>query len=197
MERWLDGLWFPWGSRRHVAKGWDVRRDTIVRALRDTEGFERVKIFLGHGMTGALLGPAEGNETDLFSSDSSFSVIYDEALITPNPSALFAFCCHSGVDLGPTFSGPPGRSFLGYRAEVYVPMLDRQCRDVWRTIIRTVASEVIRDGTIDARHESRLKELYEGYLNHYIVGPGKENTEVALYMAMHLNWQSENVCRYP
>ena len=197
MERWLDGLWYPWGTKRCAEKGPNLRRDTVVRHLRETEGFERVKIFLGHGTTDALLGPAEGNESDLFSNDTSYSAIYDEELINSNPSALFAFCCFSGIDLGPNFCKEPGRSFLGYRAEIYVPLLDKQCRDEWRTIIRIIASEIIRDGVIDDRHAGRLKALYDHYLNHYIVGPGRKNTEVSLYMAMHMNWQSENVCHYP
>jgi len=197
LERLLDGLEIPWEAKRCFEKGPHVSRDTIVRNLRDTEGYERVKIFLGHGTKNALLGPGEGKETDLFSDDAAFSAIYDEGLINPNPSALFAFCCHSGLELGPAFCKSPARSFLGYRTRIYVPLFDKDCRAVWQEIIRGIVSEIVRDGVITARHVHRLKELYANCLSDYLVGPGKKDPDVTLLMSMYLNSQGENVCYYP
>lgn len=198
LERLLDGMEFPWGAKRYFEKGPNVNRDRVIRNLRDTEGYERVKIFLGHGTQDALLGPGEGQETDILSNNGTFSAIYDKGLVNTNPSAMFAFCCDSGVELGPDFcNNSPERSFLGYKTRIYVPLFDKDCQAVWRRIIRGITSEIIRDGAVDARHEHRLKELYATCLSDYIVTHGKRDPDVALLMAMYLNSQRENVCHHP
>ena len=196
-SHWLDGLSVPIGAIRHISIGTDIDRDEVSDTLQATQHLKRVKIFFGHGIESALLGPPEGTHSDISLDDKTYSVIYDAEMVGETPSALFAFACHAGKSLGERFCLPAGRSFLGFTDGLVLPIMDKECRDVWRNIIRTIASQIIHDGTIEPKHEESLRELYNKYFVHFQRGTGKQNAQAAFLMTLHLNYQSDVLSRYP
>lgn len=197
---WLLRLRMPRGMARHFLVGQRVSRAEVEGALRATEGLKRVKVFLGHGTRAALLGPPQGNADDIVSKGVSYSVIYNAEMVGPNPSALFAYSCNSGKQLGSAFCGPPGRSFLGFEDETFLLLADEEeaeCMRVWKDILQKMAGGIVNDGTILPKHEEMLRKLYDRHLAFFQKGKGRRNREDALYMDLILNSQRESLCRYP
>ena len=197
---WLLSLRLPFGMARHSLVGPGVSRADVERALAATAGLKRVKVFIGHGTRGALLGPPQGDANDIVSKGTSYSVLYDSGMVDANPSALFAYGCNAGKQLGKDFCGHPGRSFLGFRDEVFLLLADDEredCMRVWKDIIQKVTGCIVRDGAILPKHEEMLRKLFDRHLAFFQKGRGRNNREDALYMDLILNGQRENVCRYP
>jgi len=184
------------GAARHISIGTNVNRALVVSDLQRTRGLQRIKLFLGHAVSDALLGPPQGRPDDIILKDSAYSVIYDAEIIDNNPSALFAFCCDAGSQLANDFCNEDSKSFLGFSADIFIPILDKDCRKTWKHIIRTVAEAIIDDRSIGAKHETLLRKLYDEAMDYYSEGEGDEN-ENAYYYLMQLNWQTENICRLP
>jgi hypothetical protein len=197
---WLLSLRIPRGVVRHVLVGQAAMRAEMEGALQATNGLRRVKIYLGHGTRDTLLGPPQGNADDIISKGASYSIIYDSAMTGANPSALFAYGCNSGKQLGKIFCENPDRSFLGFKGEVILLLSDEEadeCMSVWKDIIQKMGGSIIRDGAILPKHEQMLRTLFERHLSYYQKGRGKQNREDALYMNLILNSQRESLCRYP
>lgn len=195
--RWLD-IKIPRGVVSYISLGQLFTKQEMENALKVTSGMERVEVFFGHGTDYALVGPPQGNDTDILVDGRRFSIVYDSTMITPTPSALFAFCCRAGVELGKAFSNPSGRSFLGFKSDVFLVLDedDTECSEVWRTIIREVSTQIVKDGRITMKHEELLRRTYDRYISYFQQGKGSENEENAFYMILSLNEQRTNICRY-
>jgi hypothetical protein len=194
---WLN-LKLPRGVTPYVSLGQLFSRQEMQNSLSVTSGLKRVKVFFGHGTNDALLGPPQGTNADILVNGKKFSIVYDSSMITTNPAALFAFCCNAGVELGKDFSQPADRSFLGFTSDIFVVFDedDKECSDVWKTIIREVSTQIIKDGKITLKHEELLSRLYDQYLSYFQHGKGSHNEENAFYMILSLNEQRTSMCRY-
>lgn len=195
VSHWLDDLRIPIGTKRRLSIGNNLNRRLVLTDLKETKGLGRVMIFLGHGLSDALLGSAQGDQSDLIVNDNPYSKIYDTEMIDQNPSVLFAFCCNAGGQLGRQFGSEDHQAFLGFTAEVFIPLLDHECRKTWRDIIRIVAEEIINRRNIVSEHEELLRTLYDRAIDYYLHGKG-QNNENAYYYILQLNWQRENLCHY-
>jgi hypothetical protein len=194
---WLK-MRVPGGVQLFGSVGLKTSKADMQNALESMGKLPRVIVFFGHGTDDALLGPPSGDESDVVLNDQSFSVIYDSEMIGENRTALFAFCCKSGNQLGKAFSNSPQNSFLGFRSDVFLILDedDPECTRVWRTIIRKVSKQIIKDGNISERHEELLRGLYDTYISYFQQGRGKKNRENAFYMILNLNDQRANLSRY-
>jgi hypothetical protein len=196
VAHWLDDLSIPWGATQCLSIGTNLNRHTVLADLRKTAQLRRIQVFLGHSNSDSLLGPPQGDSLDILEGDSPYAPIYDAAMMDDNPGALFAFGCNAGNQLGKDFSKPQEGSFLGFSAEIFIPVLDSNCRKTWRDIIRKLIDEIIKGRSILAEHEELLRILYEKAMHYYSEGEG-QNNENAFYYVLQLNWQNESIVRFP
>jgi hypothetical protein len=194
--QWL-AVRIPRGVRCYASVGARTSRHDVENALAATVSLNTVIVFFGHGNEDALLGPPQGIQSDVVIDSESFSKIYDSTMISSEQNALFAYCCRSGLELGPAIKAKSG-SFLGFTSNVFLILDDddQECTAAWRMIIRTVAARILRDGVITEKHEELLHRLYDRYLSYFQYGKGKTNRENAFYMMLSLNEQKVNLCRY-
>lgn len=178
-------------DREYVLLGSDANRAQMIRCLEETKGYKRIKIFLGHGVPDALLGAPEksGSHARDYGGEKH-EAIYDLELINMVPSALFAFSCRSGLELGKRFCLIEGRNFLGYVDYVPLDVINKECAQTWKTIVGTISSEIIRDRDVLPKHETRLKDLYYEALMYFHQHQGKNNDEAFLMMMYLLHHQN-------
>lgn len=194
---WLR-LRVPLGIQRYVFLGKHGNRRNLENALQESSDLDKLIVFLGHGDDDALLGPPLHDGSDVQVDGQAFSRIYDSTMMGANRNALFAFCCKAGIKLGPQFARSEKNSFLGFDSNVFLILddEDRECTNVWKSIIRTVSHRVIKDGEISAKHVQLLRKLYDKYLMYFQQGKGKNNRENAFYMILTLSEQRASLRRY-
>ncbi len=195
LGRCLEEITVAEGIKVFYEIGKDVTRERIIQNLNETKGYNRIKIFVGHGATNALLGPVYDGCLKEVIEGKEFSKLYDDQLVNREISSLFAFCCNSSQILGPLFTSHPGRTYLGYSVNIGYDLSNDECTNIWKQIILLISEEIVRDGTITDRHENSLRQLYTDAIAYFMSGKG-ENNDSRLNMLIGLIRHRQYLQRY-
>jgi hypothetical protein len=132
-------------------------KQLLAKALEDKT--KRVEIFCGHGLATGLFGPPQGPVAGSILSDLT-SIIYDVEMITPTPSAMFAFCCQAAQTFGRVFASYRDKQFLGFSDDIPFPL---ELYDDLKYVFQTVAKDILQQGEITDSHRqlffSKLNEI--------------------------------------
>lgn len=173
LGRILDGIRLPKGVKVSRAIGQNVSRLQISRILDGARGTNTIKIFAGHGVSEALLGPFHEGCIAVTSDKEKFANIFDSTLIK-EPISLFAFCCSSAKSLGKKFNGPQ-QTYLGFGEKIGVDLSNGECINTWTSLIQGTAEKIIHDGFISDTHKEQLLGLYDDAISYFKDGNGKNN----------------------
>lgn len=197
-SEWIDRLAAELQLSDHALVGDSVSRENVIRSLAQTKGMRRVKIFFGHGVEDALLGPPQKTAAGAVSRFAGHSSLYDQALIEPldqGESSLYAFCCRAGVILGQEFGSSSRRAFLGYQIDLPLEIGNPGCLAAWQRVTSTITIEIIEAGRIYPEHRSRLEDLYREEIDRFVAGADKSNDK-RLIMMMYLRRHMKEICYY-
>jgi hypothetical protein len=175
LGRALNNVSFPKEVEVFKEFGEGVTRERLEQILKQTEGTNQIKIFVGHGTDEALLGPDYAGCKGQLVESTAYSRLYDRDLVNTETGCLFAFCCNSAAELGPYFSAAPGRTFLGFDNLIGYELSNEECVTVWTKIIQLISEEIVRDGYVSERHEESLRQLYTDAIDYFRNGDGKKN----------------------
>lgn len=160
-----------------------VSRSQIEQALAESPR-DAVACFLGHGLDGALIGhPFEYSD-----NGPAASAVFDASLLRSVPRSLFAYCCDSGMSLGPVFDQTETASFLGFNTKIGVCVSNLECRKTWVKLLQGIVDEIVIDKRISEAHAALLRRLYDEAIGYYRSGRGKDN-DSGLLMQMYLTRQ--------
>lgn len=170
----LRDITLPPGIDVYTEIGILLTRERVEEILEATRGKNRIKIFIGHGTDGALLGESYEGCIGVYVDGRQYSKLYDTDLLSSECACLFAFSCSTAKDLGAKFAVGEN-TYMGFNNLIGYELSNEECSLVWRKIIQLTAEEIIRDGHISDFHEDSLSRLYSDAIDHFQNGPGRKN----------------------